>query len=137
MRSNKKVQEIYKIHTQHISRDVKHLGEAENEQDILNIVKEIKPNVYMLSSCCVDGEPTLQIANYQKVRRIRLNLFSSVERKSIINQLENNGIEYRMTSYLPLNRDFIETLRCKIQKCLPYWVLNIWFKLKIFKEKIN
>ena len=59
MRENKKVQELYKKHTQHIERDVSHLGDAENYNDVIDFISSFKPNVYMLARCCTDGVYTL------------------------------------------------------------------------------
>jgi len=116
MRPNRKIQELYRAHTEHIPRDTEHVGEAESVQDVLSLMGRVKPNVYMLAKCCVDGEPTLQLATWDVTRRVRLNLLSAAEREKVIKELESRGIEYRRTSYLPLNPDFTETTKCKIQK---------------------
>ncbi len=116
MRQNCKIQELYRAHTQRIACDTEHVGDAENARDVLDLADKINPNVYMLAKCCVDGETTLQLATWNTVRRVRLNLLSLAERKGIIKELESRGIEYRRTSYLPLNPDFTETTKCKIQK---------------------
>ena len=128
MRPNIKVQELYRIHTEHIPSDTKHLGEAESIQDILSIVEKIQPNVYMLAKCCTDGKPTLQLATWKMTRRVRLNLLSITERSAIIQTLENKGIQYRRTSYLPLNPDFTETTKCMIQQQLKP-LYNFVFKI--------
>lgn len=135
MISNKKVQELYDIHTRHIPRDTKHLWEAENLDDILDIIKLIKPNVYMLVKCCTDWELTLQLATFEIVRRVRLNLLSIIDCNEIINILENVWIEYRKTSYLCLNSDFSETFKCKIQKRMKI-LYNTLFKLNQIRLNI-
>jgi len=116
MIDNSIVQKKYHNHTYHLKRDTLHLGDAENISNILEIVSVIKPNVYMLAECCVDRTPTLQLATYRIVRRMRLGLISQNDRLKLIKILEKKDIEYRRTSFLALNSDFSETIKCKFQK---------------------
>ncbi len=128
MRSNVKIQELYRIHTKHIPRDTEHLGEAESIQDVLDIVEKIQPNVYMLAKCCIDDKPTLQLATWKIIRRIRLNLLSITECSTVVQILEDKGIQYKRTSYLSLNPDFTETTKCIIQQRLKL-LYNFVFKI--------
>jgi hypothetical protein len=120
MRKNNYVQQIYDLHTRRLSRDVKHLGDAESLDDVANTIEFVKPNVYMLAKCCTDGVPTLQLANWDIVRRMRIDAFSETDRQQMNQLFNERGIEYRETGYLALNPDFSEGLKCKIQTKLKF-----------------
>lgn len=133
MKQNSTIQKIFENHTKHIPRETIHLGDAETWKDILKAKKEIKAKTYMLSKCCIDNIPTLQLATKKKVRRMRLGMFSDKEKREIIAKLEKIGLKYRETSYLALNPDFTETKRCKFQKKILFL-----YKLRIkIREYIN
>lgn len=120
MKENPEVQHIYELHTRHIPRDIKHLGDAEGLNDVIATMDAIHPNVYMLSRCCTDRTPTLQLANWNTVRRMRIGGFSETERQQMNELLSQKGIKYKKTSYLAMNPDFSNTLKGSIQARLKF-----------------
>ena len=143
MIENPKVQHIYEMHTRHISRDAKHLGDADGLDDVVKIMEDIHPQVYMLARCCTDGTPTLQLANWDIVRRMRIGRFSETERQQMNDLLNIHGIIYKKTSYLAMNPDFSDTIKGNIQSRLKF-IYNMGFWIfqhlhpEFYKnEKIN
>lgn len=132
MKPNVASQKRYDFHNSHLRRDARHLGDAENFDDIVSVIDSISPNVYMLSRSCVDGVATLQLANWDVVRRIRIGSFSGDERKDLAGLLESRGIEYRRTRYLALNADYSETVKSKFQRvAVPLYDVYKWICGKI------
>ena len=121
MKNNKIVQELFEVHTRHIPRQTIHLGDAENWRDIMNVKNKINAKLYMLSKCCTDGTPTLQLRNSRKIRRIRLGNFSKNELDEIIRKLDKSGLKYCETRYLALNPDFSRTKRCIFQERFSFF----------------
>ncbi len=126
MIENPEIQSIYELHTRHVPRDTKHLGDAEGLDDVVTAIEDTRPNVYMLTRDCTDGTPTLQLANWETVRRMRIGGFSETELQQMNELLVEQGIEYKKTRYLALNPDFSETLKCKVQTKLTF-LCNIYF----------
>ncbi len=116
MRPNPFVQNIYRIHTKHIPKEAIHLGDAESLDDVVVVAEEISAQKFSLAKCCTDGSPTLQLANGNRVRRMRLSLLNDSQRSDAVKYLQQNGVYYKQTSYLPLNIDFSETDLCRKQE---------------------
>ena len=132
MISNPEVQHRYELHTKYLSRDIMHLGDAEGLEDVIEVIEKIHPNVYMLARCCSDGAPTLQLANWETVRRMRIGGFSESELQEMNELLAERGIGYKKTKYYALKPDFSETFSCKIQRILkPLYAIDFWFSQKL------
>ncbi|MBI1935837.1 hypothetical protein HYS31_05340 [Candidatus Woesearchaeota archaeon] len=139
MKPNPKVQRLYELHTKHLDRDARHLGDAENLQELIEYTERNKPAAYMLAKCCTDGTPTLQLAyrpatagSKITVRRVRLGMLSDQERLKLVQILERESVPFRQTSYLSLNSDFTETESCRKQERLSLYyqvamkILELW-----------
>lgn len=131
MKPNPLAEQKYARHVKHLDRDAIYLGEAENLDEITRVVEEIKPNVYMLAKSCVDRTPTLQLANWQIVRRMSLGSLSSEDKSKLVDLLASKGIQYKKTRYLALNPDFTETEECRHQERFGR-IYSAYYETKVF-----
>lgn len=113
---DEKSSRAYDLHTRHLRRDAQFLGILESLSEAQEVISELSPNVYMFAEGCVTGEPSLQVATWDWVRRMNLSRLSLDERYQLVSWMEEQGIEYRQTRYLCLDRRFQLTSRGRFQK---------------------
>ena len=132
MLPNKKAKEAYELHARNARGDRQHLGNAENIDEIIQVIENISPRSYTLVASCVDWAPTLKLKAPGITRRINLSHLSDEEKHKLVEILDEREITHKPVDFFNINPDYSVPLRTRMQKVFRYPIKVLDFCLRLY-----